>query len=262
MLYLNRVCDWTLSLAVPDLTGYAQTAVANSWTATQTNATSGTATSVSGNFGSNYRNSTGSYWTGSAAASATDNSNLAVGTGTTPTLNEIHTFTGPGAASANYIQAYNGGFYAFNASAATSSVNQVAPNYFWRGSCWAGASTADIWTTGTVYTGSGTVWGSILDFAHSSGCGGTMAVRVPNLISLGTISVAAARKGTFVCTAAGTITISNTNELVTSDVVISLNTAGGTVTTVPAVKTVTSGTGFTVLCGASDTSTYNYDILN
>ena len=76
------------------------------------------------------------------------------------------------------------------------------------------------------------------------------------------INVATARKGTFVCTAAGTITISNTNELATSDVIISLNTAGGTISTSPAMKTVTAGTGFTVLCGAADTSTYNYDILN
>ena len=76
------------------------------------------------------------------------------------------------------------------------------------------------------------------------------------------VNVASARKGTFVCTAGGTITISNTNELVTSDVIISLNTAGGTISTAPAMKTVTSGTGFTVLCGASDTSTYNYSILN
>lgn len=70
------------------------------------------------------------------------------------------------------------------------------------------------------------------------------------------------RKGTFVCTAGGTITVANANELVTSDVIISLNTIGGTITTPPAMKTVTAGTGFTVLCGATDTSTYNYDILN
>ena len=65
----------------------------------------------------------------------------------------------------------------------------------------------------------------------------------------GPITTNPARKGTFVCTAAGTITISNTNELITSDVIISLNTAGGTISTAPAMKTVTSGTGFTVLCG-------------
>lgn len=72
----------------------------------------------------------------------------------------------------------------------------------------------------------------------------------------------AARKGTFVCTAGGTITISNTNETATSDVVISLNVAGGTIATPPAMKTVTAATGFTVLCAAADTSTYNYNVLN
>jgi hypothetical protein len=74
--------------------------------------------------------------------------------------------------------------------------------------------------------------------------------------------LAAGRKGTFVCTGGGTITISNANEAATSDVIISMNTAGGTITTPPAMKTVTAATGFTVLCGATDTSTYNYDILN
>jgi hypothetical protein len=76
------------------------------------------------------------------------------------------------------------------------------------------------------------------------------------------MQVPSARKGTFTCTSGGTITISNTNELATSDVIISLNTAGGTISTAPAMKTVTAGTGFSVLCGAADTSTYNYDILN
>jgi hypothetical protein len=76
------------------------------------------------------------------------------------------------------------------------------------------------------------------------------------------LNVFPGRGGTFVCTAGGTITIANTNELATSDVIFSLNTAGGTITTPPAMKTVTAGTGFAVLCGASDTSTYNYVILN
>ena len=80
--------------------------------------------------------------------------------------------------------------------------------------------------------------------------------------TVASVVTAAARKGTFVCTNAGTITILNANETVTSDVIISMNTAGGTITTPPAMKTVTAGTGFTVLCGATDTSTYNYSILN
>lgn len=81
-------------------------------------------------------------------------------------------------------------------------------------------------------------------------------------VTLPTLIVTTGRKGTFTCTAGGTITITNANELTTSDVIISLNTAGGTITTPPAMKTVTSGTGFTALCGATDTSVYNYDILN
>ncbi len=77
-----------------------------------------------------------------------------------------------------------------------------------------------------------------------------------------TLNVVTARKGTFVCTGGGTITITNANYVATSDVIITMNTAGGTITTSPAMKTVTPATGFTVLCGATDTSTYNYSILN
>ena len=78
----------------------------------------------------------------------------------------------------------------------------------------------------------------------------------------GTITLPAARVGTFVCTGAGTITITNANMAATSNVTISMNAQGGTITTPPAMKTATAGTGFTVLCGATDTSTYNYVILN
>jgi hypothetical protein len=120
--------------------------------------------------------------------------------------------------------------------------------------------------TGNISVLDDAVGGSISLAANSSTTsqftltGTLLTLTVP--LSGTSISPAAARKGTFVCTAAGTITISNTNELVTSDVVISLNTAAGTISTTPAMKTVTSGTGFTVLCDAADTSTYNYDIYN
>lgn len=88
------------------------------------------------------------------------------------------------------------------------------------------------------------------------------AVTVSGIATVGQLAMSGGRKGTFICTAGGTIPITNANETATSDVIISLNTAGGTITTPPAMKTVTAGTGFTVLCGASDTSTYGYDILN
>ncbi len=107
---------------------------------------------------------------------------------------------------------------------------------------------------------------------HGNGASGSTLVTVngstvatvssTGLAVNGSISAAAARNGTFVCTGAGTITISNANMAATSNVIISMNAQGGTITTPPAMKTVTATTGFTVLCGASDTSTYNYVILN
>jgi len=130
-----------------------------------------------------------------------------------------------------------------------------------------------------VKTGSNSqfCWGSTAQFANINGtCDtgisrtGADAIALGNgtqgdrsaAVALGTITVLPARRGTFVCTAAGTITISNTNMASTSNVVISMSAQGGTITTPPAFKTVTGGTGFTVLCGASDTSTYNYAIEN
>lgn len=67
--------------------------------------------------------------------------------------------------------------------------------------------------------------------------------------------------GTFVCTGGGTITINNTFVAANDNIIISLNTVGGTITTPPAMKAITAATSFQVLCGATDTSTYNYGIL-
>ena len=68
--------------------------------------------------------------------------------------------------------------------------------------------------------------------------------------------------GTF--TANGTSPVSVTNSKVTANSVIipTLKTVGGTVGAVPAVKTITPGTGFTIAATASDTSVYNYAIIN
>jgi len=131
----------------------------------------------------------------------------------------------------------------------------------------------------TVATGNGdTLLGGSTDVSaagdtNETAIGNGVTGNGSNTVTLGNSSVTgvyysgalhgpSARKGTFVCTAAGTIPISNTNELATSDVLISMNAQGGTITTSPAMKTVTGGTGFTVLCGATDTSMYNYNILN
>lgn len=65
--------------------------------------------------------------------------------------------------------------------------------------------------------------------------------------------------GTFTC-AGGTATVTNTNVDAGSVIVMTLKTAAGTVAA-PFVATITAATGFTVTCGGSDTSIYNYIIL-
>ena len=66
--------------------------------------------------------------------------------------------------------------------------------------------------------------------------------------------------GTLVCTAGGTITVAQAAVDAGSLVLLGLKTVGGTVAA-PFVATITAGTGFTVKCGASDTSTYIYAVL-
>ncbi len=67
--------------------------------------------------------------------------------------------------------------------------------------------------------------------------------------------------GTFVANGASAVTVADARVTATSIILISLNTVGGTVGAVPAVKTITAGTGFTVAGTASDTSTYSYLII-
>ena len=65
--------------------------------------------------------------------------------------------------------------------------------------------------------------------------------------------------GTFTCSS-GSATIANTAFNAGSIVIFSLATAGGTVAQ-PFLATTTPGTGFTVTCGGSDSSSYNYSIF-
>lgn len=76
------------------------------------------------------------------------------------------------------------------------------------------------------------------------------------------VNVASARKGTFVCTSGGTVTVANTLAITTSDIILTMNTLGGTPSGAVYKNGGTSGTNFTVACSTGDTSTYNYDILN
>lgn len=66
--------------------------------------------------------------------------------------------------------------------------------------------------------------------------------------------------GTFTCTGGGTITVAQTTLTANSVLMLGLKTAGGTVAA-PFQATAMPGTGFTVTCGGSDTSIYNYLIL-
>lgn len=67
--------------------------------------------------------------------------------------------------------------------------------------------------------------------------------------------------GTFVLNGVTPVTVADANvSSVASVITISLNTVGGTVGAIPAIQTITSGTGFTVAGTALDTSIYNYKI--
>jgi hypothetical protein len=66
--------------------------------------------------------------------------------------------------------------------------------------------------------------------------------------------------GTLTCTAGGTITVANTNVDAGSAIILTLKTVGGTVAA-PFVATITPATGFSVTCGASDTSVYNFVVI-
>lgn len=71
--------------------------------------------------------------------------------------------------------------------------------------------------------------------------------------------------GTFVCNGATPVTVSNTNIAITDTIIISLNTAGGTVggaaKVTPMVTAITAATSFQTTGQATDTSTYNYAII-
>lgn len=90
----------------------------------------------------------------------------------------------------------------------------------------------------------------------------SLSTTLPAGITLGTLIVTSGRKGTFLCTSGGSILVSNSSYLTTSDVVITMNTPGGTVTYAPNINSRSSGSSFTAGCANLDTSTYNYDILN
>lgn len=68
--------------------------------------------------------------------------------------------------------------------------------------------------------------------------------------------------GTFVANGITPVTVNNSSIAITDTIIISLNTIGGTVGVQPHVATITASSGFTVVCTATDSSTYNYAIIS
>lgn len=68
--------------------------------------------------------------------------------------------------------------------------------------------------------------------------------------------------GNFTITGATAVTVADTNVTTTSIISFTLKTVGGTVGAIPAIKTITPGTGFTVAATTADVSVYNYEIQN
>jgi hypothetical protein len=88
-----------------------------------------------------------------------------------------------------------------------------------------------------------------------------------NLIGIGTPCTTSCyvtlSQGTVVLNGTAPITVANALTTANSTIMFTLKTVGGTVSpNAPNVLTITPGTGFTVGGSTSDTSTYNYVILN
>lgn len=74
--------------------------------------------------------------------------------------------------------------------------------------------------------------------------------------------ITSAKTGTFTANGASSVSVTNNNVTANSVIICCLKTVGGTVGAIPSVKTITPGTGFTISGTASDTSIYNYIVLN
>jgi hypothetical protein len=199
-------------------------------------------------------NTSNPFWTALSTSAASNYFLVSSGMGNTST-----TYTGAWGGINDSITFGNGTTTVYNSSTPAAAF-KLTPTVNWSTASTGGYT--EIYSKPVETSVSAGVTNYFIQHFASGGSTPNWAVTEAGYETTSSLNVITARKGTFVCTAAGTITISNTNELVTSDVIISLNTAGGTISTAPAMKTVSTGSGFTVLCGAADTSTYNYSILN
>lgn len=67
--------------------------------------------------------------------------------------------------------------------------------------------------------------------------------------------------GTFTCNETTPVVVAQTAITANSGILPTLKTVGGTVGAIPAVKTITPTTGFTIAGTAGDTSVYNYHVI-
>lgn len=70
------------------------------------------------------------------------------------------------------------------------------------------------------------------------------------------------KTSTFTCNGATPVTVENTRVTANSIIIPTLKTVSGTVGAIPAVQTITPGTGFTIAGTALDLSVYNYVLLD
>jgi hypothetical protein len=75
------------------------------------------------------------------------------------------------------------------------------------------------------------------------------------------VNAVGAAKGTVVINGTAPATVADAAVTANSTIIFTLKTVGGTVGALPAIQTITPGTGFTVAGTASDTSTYNYAVI-
>jgi len=95
--------------------------------------------------------------------------------------------------------------------------------------------------------------------------GGTGAATLTGILlgaGVGAVTTLGWATGTFTCNGVTPVVVADAAVTANSIIIPTLKTVGGTVGAIPAVKTITAGVGFTIAGTASDTSVYNYAVIN
>lgn len=153
-------------------------------------------------------------------------------------------------AGANTMKVFGSGSDTINGTAGATGVSQLAGVAFVYTCTTAGAWRSVAATGSFTGTFDGVVGGN-------TPAAGTFT----NLLANAKLTYTGVRIGTFVNNGVTPVTVANANVTANSMIIVSLNTVGGTVGALPHVATITPTTGFTTVGAASDTSTYNYMII-